>query len=91
MKRSKGTLSKRTRRFRRKNKATPAKVIREFSVGDKVVVMVEPSSSSNPAPRYHGKAGRIIERRGEAYVVEISDFSMPKKLVVLPLNLKRVN
>ncbi|MEM4366755.1 MAG: hypothetical protein QW035_01335 [Candidatus Anstonellales archaeon] len=90
MKRSKGTLSKRTRRLGRKKKVTPAKVIKEFSVGDRVVVMLDPSSTSNPAPRYHGKAGRIVERRGEAYVVEVMDFSMPKKLIVLPLNLKKV-
>ncbi len=49
------------------------KKIKNFENGSKVVVM--PRSTNNrsvPHPRYKGRIGIVLERRGDSYVVEIS-------------------
>ena len=41
-----------------------------------------------PHPRFLGTTGRIVERRGRAYVVQIRDGHMTKTLLVRPEHLK---
>ncbi|MHA1680242.1 MAG: 50S ribosomal protein L21e [Promethearchaeota archaeon] len=46
----------------------------KYDVGDIVDVKVDPSVHKGmPHRRFHGKTGRIIEKRGKAFVVEIRD------------------
>lgn len=90
VKRSKGTMVKRTKLFKRKRKLTVTDRVKEFSVGDTVLIMVVPLFRGLPAPRYHGKHGKITEKRGAAYLVEVTDGNAKKKLVVSPVHLKRV-
>ena len=90
VKRSKGTMVKRTKRFRRKRKLTVPDRVKKFSIGDTVLIMVVPLFRGLPAPRYHGKHGKIVEKRGIAYLVEVKDGRAIKKLVVSPVHLKKV-
>ena len=90
VKRSKGTMVKRTKRFRRKRKLTVPDRVKKFSIGDTVLIMVVPLFRGLPAPRYHGKHGKVVEKRGVAYLVEVKDGRAVKKLVVSPVHLKKV-
>ncbi len=83
-------MVKRTKRFRRKRKLTVPDRVKKFSIGDTVLIMVVPLFRGLPAPRYHGKHGKVVEKRGVAYLVEVRDGRAVKKLVVSPVHLRKV-
>ena len=67
------------------------KFLQEFKIGQRVVIVLEPSSQKGmPFPRFKGKMGNIIEKRGKSYVVEIMDGNKAKKLVSRPEHLKSI-
>jgi large subunit ribosomal protein L21e len=43
-----------------------------------------------PHPRFKGKTGRIIEKRGKSYIVQILDGNKAKKLIARPEHLKAI-
>ncbi|HIC95085.1 TPA: 50S ribosomal protein L21e [Candidatus Bipolaricaulota bacterium] len=50
-----------------------SRLIKEYEVGEKVAIKIDPSvHKRRPHRRYQGKIGTIVEKRGRAYVVEIS-------------------
>ncbi|ACB08337.1 50S ribosomal protein L21e [Candidatus Korarchaeum cryptofilum] len=75
---------------RERGRPSPAKLLKEFEVGDKVVIDVEPSIRRGmPHRRYQGKVGVVMGRRGEAYLVDIKLGGKTKHLIVLPVHLKK--
>jgi large subunit ribosomal protein L21e len=75
---------------RERGRPSPAKLLKEFEVGDKVVIDVEPSIRRGmPHRRYQGKVGVVMGRRGEAYLVDIKLGGKTKHLIVLPIHLKK--
>jgi large subunit ribosomal protein L21e len=90
VKRSRGSLSGRTRHLRHKRKLTVSDMVRTFTVGSKVLISVKPIREGMPAPRYHGKHGSILAKQGSAYIVEVKDGNALKRLVVSPLHLTGV-
>ena len=62
---------KRTReKFRRTGKTPISEFLREFNIGDKVVICINSSSSAGmPFRRFQGLCGEIIGRRGNAYLL----------------------
>jgi len=68
------------------------KFLQEFSIGQSVVIMPEPSSHKGmPFPRFKGKMGKIVDKRGRSYIVEIADGNMTKHVISRPEHLKLVN
>jgi len=65
------------------------KYIQEFEIGKKVHINFVPSSPIQH-PRFQGKTGIIKEKRGKAYVVEISDIGKSKCLTLKPEHMKNV-
>ena len=61
--------------------------IRKFSPGDAVHVDFLPSSKL-PHPRFQGATGKIIEKRGKSYMVQITDHDATKPLFLRPEHLK---
>ncbi|MGB9703315.1 MAG: 50S ribosomal protein L21e [Candidatus Micrarchaeia archaeon] len=88
--RSKGKLSKRTRRLGKKEKPTVNQILQKFEIGDLVAVDIKRNAKNIPHPRFNGKVGRIIEKRGKAYVVEIKEYNIKKKIIALPVDLRKV-
>ncbi len=63
--------------------------LRKYSLGERVVVVVEPGTHKGmPHRRYQGRVGTIAERRGRSYVVEIKVGSTIKKIIARPQHLK---
>ncbi len=91
MKRSKGFLTGKTRSIGRNSK--PLKVsdiIKEFCIGDKVIIKIRGNHPDGlPHPRYIGKVGEVIEKRGKAYVVEIKDGKKKKQLISSAVHLQK--
>ena len=49
---------------------------------EKAAIVPKGNQRNIPHPRYKGKIGTVIEKRGSAYVVELRIFNTTKKLVV---------
>ena len=93
-KRSAGFLHKSrdllTKSPRERGMPSPAKFLKEFQVGDKVVIDIEPSVRRGmPHRRYQGKVGVVVGKRGSAYLVDIKIGNKLKHLMVLPVHLKK--
>jgi len=88
--RSKGKLSKRTRKLKAKGKLTINQMLQKFEIGDVVAIDIKRNAKNIPHPRFNNKVGKIIEKRGKAYVVEISDYNIKKKIIALPEDLRKV-
>ncbi|MFH1394507.1 MAG: 50S ribosomal protein L21e [Candidatus Micrarchaeota archaeon] len=88
VKRSKGTLSARTRDMKGKASATVAEQVKTFNVGDKVVIKPKARPEGMPNGRYAGRHGIIIEKRGKAYVVKVKDGGKMKELIAGPIHLQ---
>jgi large subunit ribosomal protein L21e len=62
--------------------------VREFEIGERVHIKIDSASQKGrPHPRFHGRTGKIIDRRGRAYIVEVRDGGKFKKLIVNPEHL----
>ncbi len=84
------TRSKMKKRFR--EKTTVNQFLEEFSEGEKVLIKIEPSSHrAMPHPRYKGKSGVIKGKRGNSYMVEISDGRLNKLILATPEHLRHLN
>ncbi|MGV8143443.1 MAG: 50S ribosomal protein L21e [Methanothermobacter sp.] len=93
MRRSRGSRSKtryklkKSIRIGRTNPIT--KKMQMFDENDLVHIIIDPSvHKGQPHPRFHGKTGKISDKRGRAYIVEINDGNKPKKLIVRPEHLQ---
>ena len=67
------------------------KFIEEFDEGQMVMVVLEPSSYRGmPHPRFKGKVGHILEKRGKSYIIQIQDGNKTKKLISSPEHIKAI-
>ena len=92
MRRSKGfksgTRYKLKRGVRAKGKLSISKILQKFSAGDRVHIVIDSGVQKGmPHPRFHGKTGTVIERRGRAYLVEISENNAKKVAICAPVHL----
>lgn len=79
-----------TKRVRERGISPVSRVARIFDPGDEVRFIIDPSSpKGRPHPRYHGRSGVVLERRGRAYVVELKDGRF-KRIISRPEHLKAV-
>ncbi len=79
------------KRIRTKGKVSLNKYFQNFDSGDYVALVRELSRQKPGFPeRMQGKTGRIIEKKGAAYVVEIGDYDMKKRFSVRPIHLKKI-
>ena len=91
VKKSRGFRSKTRFKIKQKVAYRPpiTKFLQEFKNYQAVVILQEPASQSGmPHPRFKGKMGKVIGRRGKSYIVEIVDGNKVKKLISAPEHLK---
>jgi large subunit ribosomal protein L21e len=89
--RSRGTLSSHTRALHKKKTMTVNDYIKGFAVGDKVTIDQHAVFwGAMPHLRYKGRVGTILECRGKAYVIEIRDGGMRKKIISSPMHIRKV-
>jgi len=74
---------------RRKGLVPLGYLLRNYNIGDKVMIAIEPSAhKGQPHRRYHGRLGTITERRGRAYVVQVKDGGKIRRIIADPIHLK---
>jgi len=85
------TRSKLSKNYKDKGKISIRKYFQTFVQGDKVILKAEPAYQKGMYyPRFHGRVGLILKKRGEAYEILIKDGNKEKMLIVHPVHLKRV-
>ena len=93
MTRSAGTRRKTRRKLKKglRDKLTLPMLMKGLKMNEKVVIKINPSIQKGmPHPRYQGKSGEVVEKKGRSYVVKIKDGNKPKTLNVHPTHLKKV-
>jgi len=91
VRRSRGFRNKtrKTLKKRDNHRITITERLKQIALGTRVVVKLEPSVQDGmPHPRYHGILGKVVEKRGKAYVLAIKDKNKPKTLISAPEHLK---
>lgn len=84
--------SKLKKKIRNRGKVSITRHIQNFNIGERVVIKTEPSvQKGTPYPRFYGKQGVVVEKRGKAYFVEIKDQAKPKKVLCTAVHLKRAD
>jgi len=93
LRKSKGYRAK-TRRLlkkkpRERGKTGLSRILHEYKPGEKVVVKIDSSIHKGmPHRRYHGKIGVIVDKRGRAYIVDVTQWKAVKEIIVRPEHLK---
>ncbi|MHB1830435.1 MAG: 50S ribosomal protein L21e [Candidatus Micrarchaeaceae archaeon] len=91
--RSHGLFVGRTRQLARHHKPSKlgiTELIKNFTIGDKVVIMPKSNFKNIPHPRYKGRICMVVERRGDAYVVEFDvSKSITRRIIVPQMHLDK--
>lgn len=93
--RSKGLRSK-TRGILRKDPrkrgvAAPNKVLRDFPVGSRVAVVMDPAQHKGMThKRFQGQTGLVSGKRGDAFLVDIQHGNKAKQLIVRAEHLRAI-
>lgn len=75
---------RRTReKFRKdkREKLTINKLLKEFEVGSNVSIDINPNSQTKPFRRFQGLTGRVVAKRGQAYLVAVYDGKKQKQVI----------
>ena len=84
----KKSRDKLSRTVRAKGKSSVVRAIQEFETGAMVHVLIDPSIHKGmPHPRFHGKTGEVVGKRGRAFVLRVTDGNATKTLITLPEHL----
>jgi len=75
---------------RQKGKFSFMKYFQKFQPGDSVAVVRELSLPFGYPKRIQGRTGKVLEKRGSAYYVEIKDLNKPKRYLIKPIHLKKI-
>jgi large subunit ribosomal protein L21e len=76
--------------IREKGKISLTRFFQKFKEGDSVAVARELSTKIGYSKRIQGRTGKVIGKRGSAYEIEISDLGKPKRYLIKPIHLKRI-
>lgn len=68
---------------REKGKLKLSKLLYEYQPGSQVIIKIDSSvQKSMPHRRFHGKIGTVVNKRGRAYVVSVSQGDAIKEIIV---------
>lgn len=76
--------------IREKGKISFTKFFQKLQPGDTVAVVRDLSVPFNYSHRVQGRTGVVLEKRGSAYYVEIKELGKPKKYLLKPIHLKKI-
>jgi large subunit ribosomal protein L21e len=91
VKKSKGFRAGTRKKLEQKARPAITRFLQDFDIGQNVVITLEPSSHKGmPFPRFKGKMGKIVGKRGRSYVVKIKDGNKIKQIISRPEHLKAI-
>ena len=78
-----GTRSLLRKPTREKGKPHIGKLLQEYTLGSEVIIKMDSSvQKSMPHKRFHGKIGKIKEKRGRGYVISVPQGNAVKDIIV---------
>jgi large subunit ribosomal protein L21e len=78
-----GTRSLLRKPTREKGKPHISKLLQEYELGSEVIIKMDSSvQKSMPHKRFHGKIGKIKEKRGRGYVISVPQGNSVKDIIV---------
>jgi large subunit ribosomal protein L21e len=84
----KNTRDKLKKSVRERGISPVVRAIQDFAVGEKVHIIIDPSIHKGvPHPKFHGRTGTVVGKRGRAYVLEVPDQNAKKIVITLPEHL----
>ncbi len=75
---------------RAKGKFSFTRYFQEFKEGDSVAISKELTFPFGYKKTINGRTGKVIEKRGSAYYIEVKDLNKPKKYLLRPIHLKKI-
>src|SRR5215470_11660916 len=96
LKRSHGYRNRNRTLLRRKprdrGKIALGRLLINYQLGQRVRIMINPAVQKGmPHRRYHGRVGAVMEKRGRAYVIEVSSGSKyPRQIIARPEHIELV-
>jgi large subunit ribosomal protein L21e len=78
------------KRIREKGKFSFTQFFQKFQKGDSVAIVRELNQKFGYSKRLQGRTGKVLEKRGSAYHIEINDFNKPKRYLIKPIHLKKI-
>ena len=93
--RSKGFHSKTRHKLQKhprdRGNPPPSHSLRDYPPGSKVAVTLNPSIHRGmPHPRFQGLTGAVVERRGDAFVIELMAKNKKKTIISRPEHLRLI-
>jgi ribosomal protein L21E len=76
--------------IKQKGKLSFKRYFQQFKPGDSVAVSMELSIPFHYSKRLQGRTGKVLEKRGSSYYVEISDLGKAKRYSIAPIHLKKI-
>ena len=78
--------------IKERGKVNIKKALQSFEVGDKVIIDPDSRIQRNlPQRSFFGSVGKIIEKKGKAYTVEVKQQGKSlKRIDLLPVHMKRL-
>ena len=86
-----GTRRKLSKPVREHGKIKIRAHLQKFELGDNVQIKVDSSVQKGmPYKRFFGKQGKVIEERGNAYVISVRDGGKIKSVICAPVHLRKL-
>lgn len=76
--------------MKEKGKFSLTRFFQKFKPGDSVAVVKNLGFKLGYSHRLQGRTGKVLEKRGSAYEIEIYDLNKPKKYLIKPIHLKKI-
>jgi large subunit ribosomal protein L21e len=78
-----GTRSLMTKTQREKGKPKVTKYLYEIETGASVIIKIDSAQQKAlPHRRFHGKIGKVIDKRGRGYVVRVAQGNSTRDLII---------
>ncbi len=78
-----GTRSLMTKGPRQKGKPKLTKFLYEYETGASVIIKIDSSQQKSlPHRRFHGKIGKVVDKRGRGYVVSVAQGNSQREIIV---------
>ena len=78
------------KRANQRGRFSLAKFFQQFKEGDSVALVRDLTFPLDYKKQVQGRTGKVIAKRGSAYEVEIKDINKPKRYLIKPIHLKKI-
>lgn len=86
-----GSRIKMTKRVKEKGMPKVNDFLKEFEIGDYAAVNINPSVHKGmPSHMFQGYTGKIKDKRGRCYILEIKVGGVKKELIAAPIHLSKI-